>query len=1285
MASRLACPFMVDWNGDGLLDLLVGEYDGTVRFWIKSPKDNRLYYQSGAANPFSVAEKIEPDPELGYSAATPVVVDWDMDGKKDFILVAGGRIRFFKQNMTNQLEEVVGEKNPFHDIHLGWTFARVSIVDWDGDGDLDLIAPSGSGVAYWEQINGKLVLRAGQANPFLAVKSHFIDNARGWDGNYGAPTAVDWDGDGDLDLILGQADGTLLYFERMENAHLAERSSHANPFNGIQSGSYVTAQAVDVNGNGFLDLVLGSKEGFIHIFKRQRDYHLRERRSVANPFYDIGALRSAVPAAPLVDEMGNMYFMFQETNVGSVQLFRMNQDGSFDNLTQPNPLPIAAQAVWLRAGQEQILDWNGDGSPDSLNIFYNGTILYKQNISGKLVEMVGPASPFYGIRFGSSISDANVSGFLPLDLNRDGHPDLLVAEWGVKELRYFETAWCELADPCNNRGVCLKSSGQCSCMLGYQGTDCSSCSDGFFTIHSNKRSDYPGFACHACPGQLTENGTCSGRGLCFDDDVAKDAAQAEENQVEMSRLQLAFLYGNGTCTCSKHFTGDQCERGVCPSGLQYMHDSIVAHCRECEPGQFKPEFDNNARCRECALNHYAPDSGSAKCYECIGNIFIYSVNKEQTQCSMDVAASLPILINIICWGFIFYFAPLVFGLPVVVADISKQAGGIRVVSHGNHNLMRGQRATVRFWGTGDPRLDTKQYDFKVEYLSNNELVLHKKDGSPVLDNHQSSSGRFQVKPQQAWLRTGMFQVPYLAWALLPGVLYAGLLHYQNISDKRVMPSYSSLHVAIGCMIGIISHGIRYRQLSRTRLRKDIQSFVQELLRNNPKPVRCPRGPSRAIRAGQLWQFFDFFGGYTGPGRTMYYVCHNIILPLTCPFKLSYAELAGPTDVRWFVSHYWGTPFSHFVSTVCKHAQESFLTQSGCDDSISIWQHLSYWVCSFSNNQWAVEEEVGKNWDESSFYLAMRSVGSKGTVMVFDEEALPLTRSWCLFELLQTQQLSHERPGHFLGLMLCSPLGVMNNGNGSMDLAMNVSRKLASLRLEDASASKASDKAMIDNLVTGYNGGFSKINAFLIHSVREVLQATQIRFKDDLESLQVTLDAAETREFKSKPSFSDVVPVEAGNNFSRPRIGGWLRKAYAKTKMLDVFHKKGSSGTVTGSGSGSLFGGSSPPNGGEVSHGPRPRFSFLKGASGSSIFSSPKDEKSGLSLPASPKENPEEEERAELDLEAGNVDVDIEAKAEDDAEGVMNEANAPQSCSQPPGDEDVSCWEDIPAELPRTAL
>eukprot|EP00438_Fugacium_kawagutii_P022478 Skav229685 [mRNA] locus=scaffold3722:84447:88816:- [translate_table: standard] len=168
----------------------------------------------------------------------------------------------------------------------------------------------------------------------------------------------------------------------------------------------------------------------------------------------------------------------------------------------------------------------------------------------------------------------------------------------------------------------------------------------------------------------------------------------------------------------------------------------------------------------------------------------------------------------------------------------------------------------------------------------------------------------------------------------------------------------------------------------------------------------------------------------------YYVCHNIILPLTRPFKLSYAELAGPTTVTWFISHYWGTAAARVVPMV-----------PGRKPSLQ-----SYWICSFSNNQWAVEEEIGEIWDESSFYLALRSDACKGTVMVFDDDALPLTRSWCLFELLQTHHFRHSRDD-FEGLILCSSNGVMNRGNGSFDLAIKVSHKLATLDLRKANASK----------------------------------------------------------------------------------------------------------------------------------------------------------------------------------------------------------------------------------------
>ena len=91
---------------------------------------------------------------------------------------------------------------------------------------------------------------------------------------------------------------------------------------------------------------------------------------------------------------------------------------------------------------------------------------------------------------------------------------------------------------------------------------------------------------------------------------------------------------------------------------------------------------------------------------------------------------------------------------------------------------------------------------------------------------------------------------------------------------------------------------------------------------------------------------------------MYYVCSNIVKPLTEPFQVSFVELIGPTGIQWFVSHYWGMPVRHFSDAIRKHAQ-------CCDD----WRSSAYWICTFSNSQWHVKDELGHGkWQESSFYL-----------------------------------------------------------------------------------------------------------------------------------------------------------------------------------------------------------------------------------------------------------------------------------------------------------------------------
>ncbi len=146
-------------------------------------------------------------------------------------------------------------------------------------------------------------------------------------------------------------------------------------------------------------------------------------------------------------------------------------------------------------------------------------------------------------------------------------------------------------------------------------------------------------------------------------------------------------------------------------------------------------------------------------------------------------------------------------------------------------------------------------------------------------------------------------------------------------------------------------------------------------------------------------------------------------------------------------------------------------------------------------------------------------------MVCDDDAMPLERSWCLFELLQTFQLTQDEQ-QFQGLFLCTPSGVLNTGMCSIDAALGIVHKLSDLRLQDARATLETDKQMIDTLVMQQPGGFTVVNRILKTKICEILAIMQTHSSAEMDSLQEKLQESISDTNSSSPQNCDEASTEA---------------------------------------------------------------------------------------------------------------------------------------------------------------
>lgn len=430
----------VDYDGDGVRDLVVGASDWTDYGWDDAFNEQgewtndvihgHIYVMlntgTNEAPAYAEAMQLQAGgaPLDVYGCPSPNFVDMDQDGDLD--IIAGeflDRVSYFENTGTRTAPEyALGRFLRNEDgstLHLDLEMLQVVVFDWNKDGNPDI---------FVGKEDGRVVLMLGTGRFADGVPvftpPRYLEQEAQWVkvGALTTPDSVDWDGDGDEDIIAGDTAGYINFVENLgggaepkwaEPVYLKADGAtiriQAGPNGSIQGPAeakwgYTVLNVADWDGDGLQDIMINSIWGKVEWFK------------------NVGA-----PGAPKLAAAQPVTVAW-EGETPKPAWFWWNPEGK-NLVTQWRTTP-------------EVIDLNGDGLNDLVMLDTEGYLAFYERVKGDDGLTLLPPQRIFRDEDGGALRlntrDGGGSGrrkFVMTDWDGDGKLDILINSKNIDFLR----------------------------------------------------------------------------------------------------------------------------------------------------------------------------------------------------------------------------------------------------------------------------------------------------------------------------------------------------------------------------------------------------------------------------------------------------------------------------------------------------------------------------------------------------------------------------------------------------------------------------------------------------------------------------------------------------------------------------------------------------------------------------------------------------------------------------------------------------------------------------------